>query len=129
MSNSLECYRCGGSLADLSLPLRRLEECPHCTAELHVCAMCTHYVPAWAQACDVDDAPDVRDKTRANFCDYFEPSPDAYSPDRRGAEAAAEQELAALFGEAAPPTSDAADPEATDPDEQAIERAEALFKK
>lgn len=124
MSGGLKCYRCGASLAELSLPVRRLEECPNCTAELHVCAMCTHYAPSWAEACDVDDAPDVRDKTRANFCDYFEPSPDAYSPEQRGAEAAAEQQLAALFGEAAAPS-----PDETAPDEEAIERAEALFKK
>ena len=36
MAHDLVCWKCGASLAALTLPLRRLEECPACHAELHV---------------------------------------------------------------------------------------------
>ena len=36
----LSCWKCGASLAELTLPLRRLEECRACGAELHVCRLC-----------------------------------------------------------------------------------------
>jgi len=137
MSAKLKCYRCGASLAELSLPLRRLEECPECTAELHVCRMCTHYAPLLPEACDEDDAPDVKEKARANFCDYFKPKPDAYTPGEQAAEAEAQAALGALFGEA-PDTggqqsragASGGDADAAgDPAAAAREAAEALFKK
>ena len=34
MSQQLSCYRCGESLAALSLPLSRQDQCPGCSAEL-----------------------------------------------------------------------------------------------
>ena len=39
----LVCWKCGASLADLTLPLLRLEECRKCGAELHVCKLCEWY--------------------------------------------------------------------------------------
>src|SRR5437764_1378590 len=35
MAHDLVCWKCGAPLAELTLPLRRLEECPQCHAELH----------------------------------------------------------------------------------------------
>ena len=43
MSHALKCWKCGASLAELSLPLRRTDECRACRAELHVCLMCEFY--------------------------------------------------------------------------------------
>ena len=37
------CWKCGASLADLSLPFGRRDECRACRAELHVCRMCRFY--------------------------------------------------------------------------------------
>ncbi len=34
MAHDLICWKCGVSLAELSLPLRRLDECPKCRSEL-----------------------------------------------------------------------------------------------
>lgn len=131
MSAKLKCYRCGASLAALSLPLRRLEECPECTAELHVCRMCTHYAPRLPKACDEDDAPELQEKARANFCDYFKPNPDAYSPGELEAQAEAEAALGALFGDApergTPKGAGRADGDFADA--TTLERADALFKK
>ena len=39
-TTELRCHHCGTSLAALSLPFTRLDECPKCRAQLHVCKMC-----------------------------------------------------------------------------------------
>lgn len=78
-ATELVCWKCGASLAALTLPLRRLEECPQCHSELHVCRMCADYDTTVAKHCREPTAEEVRDKTRANFCDFFEPRPGTYA--------------------------------------------------
>src|ERR1700680_431576 len=78
MSHSLVCWRCGASLAELSLPLRRLEVCKACNAELHVCKMCIEYDTSYAKHCKEPTAEEVRKKDEANFCDHFKPKAGAY---------------------------------------------------
>lgn len=127
---SLSCYRCGTSLAELSLPLTRLDECPECRTQLHVCRMCVHYDPQVPKSCTEDDALEVRDKKSANFCDYFEPAADAHRPGEYEADLAARDALSALFGDA-PADAQKADAAAADADPEtrtALDRAEALFK-
>jgi hypothetical protein len=124
--SALRCYRCGESLAQLSLPLRRLEECPKCRVHLHVCRMCVNFAPRLPTQCTEQDALEVRDKTNANFCDYFKPSAAAFDPAGSAAETRARAELDALFGKAADAPSGSA--EATEPPEKALEDARALFK-
>ena len=97
MGHGLTCWKCGGSLEALTLPLRRLEECKACRSELHVCRMCVYYAPRKPKGCSEDDAIEVRDKKAANFCDYFKPSSRAYNPAEQEAEAAARSALDALF--------------------------------
>jgi hypothetical protein len=98
MPEELVCWRCGISLAGLSLPLRRLDECPACRAELHVCRMCRSYDPRVAKKCREDDAEEVRAKEQANFCDYFRPRPDAFDRALAETERKAKDQLSALFG-------------------------------
>jgi hypothetical protein len=127
---SLRCYQCGASLAKLSLPLSRLDNCPSCSVELHVCKMCVHFAPGRPDDCDEDDAIEVKDKTTANFCDYFEPSADAFDARARSADLQARDELARLFetgGSATKPsTASERTQSSTDPD---LEAAHDLFKK
>jgi hypothetical protein len=78
MSHNLVCWRCGTSLAALSLPLRRLDVCKACNAELHVCKLCVEYDVSYAKHCKEPIAEEVRKKDEANFCDYFKPRPGAY---------------------------------------------------
>ena len=78
MSHSLVCWRCGASLAELSLPLRRLDVCKACNAELHVCKMCVEYDTSYAKHCKEPTAEEVRKKDEANFCDHFKPKAGAY---------------------------------------------------
>jgi len=132
VAEPLLCWRCGESLAELTLPLSRRDECPKCRAELHVCRMCVHYAPRLLRGCDEDDAPDVRDKETANFCDYFKPSPRAFDAGRASAEAAARAELEALFG--APAAQDRAAGENAAPADKGkpddpLAAAEALFER
>jgi hypothetical protein len=120
----LVCWKCGVSLADLSLPLTRQDECKKCGAELHVCKLCEWYSIAVAKHCREPIAEEVKDKERANFCDYFKPLPGAYSAAGLDAAARAKQELEAMFGgkaQGAPPAPSAA--------ERAKAELDALFKK
>lgn len=100
MSNSLTCYRCGESLAALSLPISRRDQCPQCSADIHVCKMCRHFDLNVPRQCREDGAEDVTDKERPNFCDWFVPDENAFNPDRKTEADAAQAALHALFGDA-----------------------------
>jgi hypothetical protein len=86
MAHDLVCWKCGASLAELSLPLRRLDECPRCRAELHVCRMCIDYDTRVAKHCREPTAEEVSDKTRA------------YTPPNTAEVDKAKAELERLFG-------------------------------
>jgi hypothetical protein len=119
----LVCWKCGASLADVTLPLRRLEECRTCGAELHVCKLCEWYSVTVAKQCREPIAEEVKDKQRANFCDYFKPQAGAYSKADVSASDQARSQLDVLFGGAknAPPEPSAAD--------RAKAELDKLFKK
>jgi len=117
----LVCWKCGAPLEDVALPLRRLEECRACGAELHACRLCEFFDPAVAKNCREPVAEEVKDKTRANFCDYFRPKARAWVSQGGPADAARAQ-LEALFG--APP-SDGGGP--AFPADEARMRLEKLF--
>lgn len=97
MAHSIGCYRCGESLAALSLPLSRQDQCPACSADLHVCKMCVHFDRHVPRQCREDGAEDVTDKERPNFCDWFKASESAFDPARKAEADAAQDALAALF--------------------------------
>ena len=80
MIRPLVCWRCGTSLEGLSLPLRRLDVCKACNAELHVCKLCVEYDTSYAKHCKEPTAEEVRKKEEANFCDHFKPKVGAYVP-------------------------------------------------
>jgi hypothetical protein len=98
MPDIISCYRCGESLEKLSLPLSRRDECPSCTVHVHVCRMCLYFDPNAVRQCLEDDAEEVLDKVKVNFCEWFKPSANAFDPVRAGKEARARSELESLFG-------------------------------
>jgi hypothetical protein len=98
VSQELVCWKCGASLAELSLPLSRFDECRSCRASLHACKICEFYSLAVAKHCREPIAEEVKDKERANFCDYFKPRPGAHSPINRQEQDQARAALDALFG-------------------------------
>ena len=97
--SSLTCWRCAASLAHLSLPLSRMDNCAHCGIDVHVCRQCVSYDRAAPRQCRNDDAEDVKEKERPNFCDWFRPGHNAW----QGQGAAAQRgpdDLDRLFGAA-----------------------------
>ena len=95
---ALVCWKCGTSLAALSLPFLRLDECKQCGAQLHACKLCEWYDVRVAKHCRETIAEEVRDKERANFCDYFKPRENAWSGQATTAADAATSKLEELFG-------------------------------
>ncbi len=51
------------------------ETCPACGSDLHVCLNCKHYDAGSHHECRESSAEWVRDKERANTCEYFAPAP------------------------------------------------------
>lgn len=103
MIDDLICWKCGASLADLPQPLSRRAECPNCHAELHTCRLCRHFDLGKAKQCREPVADEVKDKTRANFCDWFQPQALVHSSG--GANATNNRaQLEALFGSESPAT-------------------------
>lgn len=93
------CYRCGASLAELTPPISRQDECPACSVYLHVCRMCEFFDAHVAKQCTEDDAEEVLEKQRPNFCDWYKPNAAAFDPQQAAQESRAHNELASLFGE------------------------------
>jgi len=96
--HGLTCWKCNASLEELSLPLRRLDVCKACNNELHVCRMCVEYDTRVAKHCREPTAEEVREKTKANFCDHFKPKVDAYVAPNVAEVDASRAALDALFG-------------------------------
>ncbi|MCC7413231.1 MAG: hypothetical protein IT495_16565 [Gammaproteobacteria bacterium] len=126
MSEKLQCWKCGAQLADVLLPLPRAELCRACNADLHVCRMCVFYDVRVAKHCREPIAEEVKDKTRANFCDYLVLRPDAFEPRDSAAIGTAQQALDGLFGLAGGSSAASAAPAAAD---EAWRRLDDLFGK
>lgn len=104
--SELNCWQCGTHLKVIPEPFGRRAECPACHAELHVCRMCRHYLPGKAKQCLEPMAEEVQDKTRANFCDWFQAGPNkaGKTPGRDNRSA-----LTDLFGDPARTSPDGTD--------------------
>ena len=124
MTDTYTCWKCGKLLPDLLLPLPRHEECTHCRVQLHVCRMCRFFDSAAPQQCREPVADNVSDKTRANFCGYFQINPHAFteSTDQAGA---SRHELDTLFGDA----SSGSGAESNPAEDALQDELERLFKK
>ena len=121
MSHSIVCFRCGASLAQLSLPLSRQDSCRECGVHLHVCRMCRSFDMNATDQCTEDDAERVREKAELNFCDWFVASEGAFDAAARREHDAASAAFDALFGE-----TDAVELETDGPH---LAAADALFGK
>lgn len=60
--------------------------------------MCVFFDLHVPKQCLEDDAEEVNDKEKVNFCEWYEPSARAFDPARAGQAEKAQSELAALFG-------------------------------
>lgn len=94
---TLVCWKCGAALDTVPLPISRYARCPACEADLYVCRLCVHYDPRCSRACREERAEPPREADHANFCDWFEPRPNAHT-DISGREHGARAALEGLFG-------------------------------
>jgi hypothetical protein len=67
------CWHCNAALSVADYG--REAVCTQCGRHTHVCRNCRFYQPGLSSDCQEPIADRVTDKTRANFCDYFEPNP------------------------------------------------------
>lgn len=67
----LSCWNCGKDTGIEGKPTR-LDHCESCLADLKCCRGCRFYDPFAAKQCRerIDDF--VKNKEKANFCDYFQ---------------------------------------------------------
>jgi len=61
--------------------------------------MCEFYDPGVPRKCREDDAEEVIEKERLNFCEWFKPAYDVFDAALATEEAKAKDALADLFGE------------------------------
>ena len=54
--------------------ITRRDECSHCKADIHVCLNCQFFSESHHHQCRETQAEYVKEKDRANFCEYFSPS-------------------------------------------------------
>jgi hypothetical protein len=81
--------------------------------------MCEYYDAQVVKQCREDDAEEVMDKEKPNFCDWFKAAPGRFNNQADSAASRAERQLASLFGD-----SDAGDGDSDD----ASKAAEDLFR-
>ena len=108
------------------MPLSRTDECHQCHADLHVCKLCEFYDASVSNSCREPIANEVKNKERANFCDYFKIKPSAFVPGDLAKRDAARAALDALFGNS---TSSQTGISQTTSGDKAISDLEDLFKK
>jgi len=63
------CYNCG---KEFEVKVYRNTECPSCGKDAKVCLNCRFYSPGSHWECSESIREAVREKDRANFCDFFE---------------------------------------------------------
>ncbi len=93
----LHCWKCAEPLVDILLPFSRLARCKACKADLHVCRMCEFFDTTVSHHCREPIAEKVNDKTRANFCGYFQPCENARRNEHTRAKSS-QASLESLFG-------------------------------
>ncbi len=64
------CHACKKELS-LGREIGRRDECPFCSADLHCCRNCAFYDRSAPKQCREPLAELVREKDKANYCDYF----------------------------------------------------------
>ncbi|MFY9223633.1 MAG: hypothetical protein WAQ98_13255 [Blastocatellia bacterium] len=67
------CFHCKKEIS-ITSKVSRLDSCPQCHRDLHVCLNCSFYDPFAHKQCREPASEQVRDKEKSNFCEYFTPN-------------------------------------------------------
>lgn len=65
------CHSCKKSLS-LGRGFGRKDVCPSCGADLYCCLNCRFYDRSASKQCNEPVAENVKEKAKANYCDFFE---------------------------------------------------------
>jgi hypothetical protein len=92
------CYACGAAIARSEAVPRDLV-CEQCAADVRCCRNCRFYDVSRSKECRESEAELVTDKSRRNFCEFFELSDRAFAGGASAVDRAAEAraKLDALF--------------------------------
>lgn len=90
------CWKCKKEIAVSQV--YRTTECPLCSNDLHCCKACKFYSTGSHNDCRESSAENVRDKEKANFCDYFVINKDLNTSNEKSKSDAARDAFNALFG-------------------------------
>ena len=69
-----KCWHCGRPLGQADYG--RENSCLGCGKATRVCRNCRRYAPGRPNDCEEPMAEAVKEKERANFCDWFDPAPE-----------------------------------------------------
>jgi len=90
------CQSCKAILSS-EVKVARKDMCPSCGADLRCCLNCRFYDRAASKQCRETVSELVREKEKANFCDYFVFSEDRTPSPDSGSKEAARKSLDGLF--------------------------------
>jgi hypothetical protein len=65
------CHHCSREVR-LTSALQRTDSCPYCLSDLKVCLNCRFFDPSAPNQCREPLVEPVPDKSKANFCEFFE---------------------------------------------------------
>lgn len=71
-AKELHCFQCSAVIPVIGIVGFR-DECPKCRADVHCCRNCAHHDPKIYNECKEPQADVVKERDRANFCDFFTP--------------------------------------------------------
>ena len=77
-----KCWHCGRPLEKADYG--RENSCLGCGKATRVCRNCRRYAHGRPNDCEEPMAERVTDKQRANFCDWFDPSPEPVAEEAKG---------------------------------------------
>ena len=67
------CFGCANKI-EFSDRVGFRAECDSCGTDLHICKNCVFYDPGSYNECKEPSAEVVKEKERANYCEWFQPS-------------------------------------------------------
>lgn len=73
MAQTISCFKCQ-TINTAGDRFGRKDECSKCSSDIHSCLNCIHYDAGAYNECKEPSSDYVKDKDRANFCDYFSPN-------------------------------------------------------
>jgi hypothetical protein len=77
---ALNCFHCKKAVEPSTSPsgvrVGFRDTCPACHSDLHVCRNCSFYDEGSYHECRESSAEWVKNKERANICEYFKPAGD-----------------------------------------------------